>query len=230
MKKLALIKDKKFSLMANITVITNEARMKLCILALLGFFLLPTPSFAEEMAPSGEASSGENIQNTSRLRIFGQNGASVALFRNSSCVKSFWSSDAEKVSGGLGSAFSSFIGTVSNTSIGIPETETTRHLSQKSGILSKAYFREYALPSEKPSSMRMGFQDVSWFYVANGIRYEVSSPSCRGAITFTPHAGEDYESSFVWQGDTCTLSVNQVVSKDGKTVLLPVPVVAAPDC
>jgi hypothetical protein len=76
----------------------------------------------------------------------------------------------------------------------------------------------------------MGFRDVSSFYVSNGVRYETVNPSCRGAITFMPDAGKDYEAGFAWEGETCQLSVNQVVSKEGKTALVPVPVSAAPDC
>jgi hypothetical protein len=85
--------------------------------------------------------------------------------------------------------------------------------------------------------MRMGFQDVSSFYVPPatpgvGLVYTLQhvSPSCHGAITFTPVAGEDYEAAFVWEGKTCLLSVNQVLQKDGKVELKPVRVVRAADC
>lgn len=178
--------------------------------------------------PNG--SSSLQTTTTARIRMFGQNGASAVLFRDSACVKSFWSSEGEKVSGGLGNAFSSFAGTVSNTSLGIPETDTTRNLDQKNGLLSKAYYREYEIPAGKPTSMRMGFRDVSSFYVSNGIRYESVSPSCSGAITFTPEAGKDYEAGFAWEGRVCTLSVNQVLVKDDKTELVPVTISVAPDC
>jgi hypothetical protein len=203
--------------------------IKNAALILLGFSLFCSASFAEEAAKSSITPASDNAP-TSRLRMFGQNGASAALFRDSACVKSFWSDDAEKVSGGFSSAFSSFVGTASNTSLGIAETDTTRNLSKKDGMLSKAYFREYVIRAEKPSSMRMGFRDVSSFYVANGIRYDAISPSCNGAISFTPHAGEDYEAAFSWEGKSCRLSMNQVVVKDGKTELIPVPVTLAPDC
>lgn len=162
--------------------------------------------------------------------MFGQNGASAVLTKDSSCAKSIWSDDVEKVSGGLASAFSSFFGTVSNTSLGIAETDTTRNLSKKDGMLSKAYFREYVIPPDTPSTISMGFQDVPSFYVANGIRYDLINLSCRGAITFTPRAGEDYEAAFVWDDKTCRLSVNQVVTKDDNTELIPIPVARAPDC
>ena len=86
------------------------------------------------------------------------------------------------------------------------------------------------IPADKPSSMRMGFKNVSSFYVMNGLRYEAGGESCNGAISFTPRAGEDYEAAFVWEGKACHLSVNQVIVKDGKTELIPVPVARAPDC
>jgi len=167
---------------------------------------------------------------SSRIRIFGQNGAGAILFADSVCAGNFFSSKGEKVSGGLGSAFSSFFGSVENKPLGIPETETTRNLSKKDGIASKAYFNEYQIPPEKPTSLRLSFKDVSSFYVINGIKYEYQSPSCNGAMTFTPHAGEDYEVGFTWDTHACSLSINQVLVKDGRTEMVPVHIAPAPDC
>ena len=78
--------------------------------------------------------------------------------------------------------------------------------------------------------MRMGFRDVSPFYVVNGISHDTVSPSCSGDLTFTPHAGEDYEAAFWWEGKYRTISINQVVVKEGKTERVPVPVSRAPSC
>ena len=86
------------------------------------------------------------------------------------------------------------------------------------------------MPADKPSSLRIGFQDVSSFYVANGMRYENVSPSCSGDVTFPPRAGEDYEAAFSWEGKRCSISINQVIAKEGKTELVPVPVTRAPSC
>src|SRR5690242_18416921 len=99
------------------------------------FVLLCVGSFAHDNANanSTSASGSENPQ-TSRIRMFGQNGATAVLSRGSTCAKSIWSSDAEKVSGGLSSAFGSFLGAVSNTSLGIADTDTTRNLSRKDGM------------------------------------------------------------------------------------------------
>jgi len=166
--------------------------------------------------------SSSNDSSKSRLRLFGQNGAKVVLYRNSSCIKSSLDKEDETVSGGLSSAFSSFIGTVSNTSIGIPETDTTRHLNKKDGLLSKAYFREYEISANQPITLVMGFQDVSSFYNANGVTYSKTSPSCKGAIQFVPYAGADYEAAFSWSERGCELGINRVSQEDSVTTLKPV--------
>ena len=207
--------------------------------AFLFSLLLCSASFAQDTATTEAAAAVTEAASVpaapatsaiSRLRLFGQNGATAFLYRDSSCIRGMFSDGVEKASGGMSSAFGSLIGSVSNTSLGIPETETSKNLSRKDGIFSKAYFREYEVPADKPSSLRIGFQDVSPFYVVNGINYETVSPSCSGDITFTPRAGEDYEAAFSWEGKRCSISINQVIAKDGKTELVPVPITRAPSC
>ena len=205
--------------------------------AFLFSLLLSATSFAQDIAtteaPAAEAASAPAapaISTVSRLRLFGQNGATAFLYRDSSCIRGMFSDGVEKASGSMSSAFGSFIGSVSNTSLGIAETETSKNLSRKDGLLSKAYYREYEIPADKPSSLRLGFRDVSPFYVINGVQYETVSPSCSGDITFTPRAGADYEAAFSWEGKRCSVSINQVIAKEGKTELVPVPVTRAPSC
>ncbi|MGO4222384.1 hypothetical protein AB4Y64_11090 [Lysobacter sp. TAF61] len=179
-------------------------------------------SYANAKPPAAQASTGD-----SRIRVFGQNGANADLHPASACLKR---DGRVRVSGTLGSAFGSLIGTVSNVSLGIPETVNTRNLSQMNGIASKAYFREYAIPSGVATSLRLGFQDVSNFYTAGGVTYTQVSPSCSGSISFTPQSGQDYEVGFSWQGRTCQLSVNHVIDEGGEVRLEPVTVVPAPKC
>lgn len=206
--------------------------------AFLFSLLLCTTSFAQDAVTSESpapvvaeaAAAAPAAPAVSRLRLFGQNGATAFLYRDSSCIRGMFSDGVEKASGGMSSAFGSLIGTVSNTSLGIAETETSQNLARKDGFFSKAYFREYEIPANKPSSLRLGFQDVSPFYVANGVRYDSVSPSCSGDITFTPRAGEDYEAAFSWEGKRCSISINQVIAREGKTELVPVPVTRAPSC
>ena len=203
-------------------------------ISLLTLAILPyATGFADE-APAPAVTPATEASPDSRLRMFGQNGASAVLFRDSACAKGFWSSEGEKASGGFGSAFGSFIGKVSNTSLGIAETDTTRYLSNKDGMLSKAYYREYVIPANKPSTLSMRYQDITTFYHVRGTSYiytySHTPPSCGGSITFTPEAGQDYEVGFRWAEKACFLSVNHVVTKDGKTELVPVPVTDAQDC
>jgi hypothetical protein len=84
---------------------------------------------------------------------------------------------------------------------------------------------------------RQSFQDVSPFYrppLRDGgpiiFRYEHVNRGCRGAISFVPDAGKDYEVAFTWQGKTCRAALNEVVRNGDAVELIPVPVSVAPDC
>lgn len=162
-----------------------------------------------------------------RIRVFGQNGALADLHPGSACLKR---QGRERVSGSMSSTFGSLFGVVSNATLGIPETATTRNIRQMDGIASKAYFREYPIPGGVPTSLRLGFQDVSSFYTVGGVTYSNVDRSCSGAISFTPEAGKDYEVGFSWQGGVCHLAVNQVVAGGAEAQLVPVPVEKAPTC
>lgn len=136
----------------------------------------------------------------SKLRLFGQNGVGVVLHRNSACDGG---ADSVRVSGGMGSAFSSFIGTVKNESLGMPETETTRRLAQRDGMMSKAFFKEYEIAPGQPVTVAMGFSDV-------GMRKQ-----CRNmAATFVPETGAAYEGrlDLDLQAGLCRFVVNRVGS------------------
>lgn len=116
----------------------------------------------------------------------------------------------------MGDAFVSFIGASSNESIGIPETSTTKNMKEQDGILAKFYFREYAIPAEKPSTVFVSMRSTRTV--------------CGGLILFTPQAGNDYELAFRNVKNGCELGMNQLVTVDGVTELVPVPVSKAQDC
>ncbi|STR45562.1 hypothetical protein [Iodobacter fluviatilis] len=166
----------------------------------------------------------------SRIRVFGQNGAGARVYPGLSCVKSVWSSDGILVSGGMGQAFSSFVGMASNISLGMAETDSSRNLSSKDGILSKAYYQEHEIAAGQPASVALSYNDVSSFYIANGVSYSTVGRRCGGNVTFTPQAGMDYEAGFAWSGKKCSIVINQILSKDGNVELHPVPVAEAPSC
>jgi hypothetical protein len=157
------------------------------------------------------------IRETARLRAFGQNGVSVEFYQNSVCVGG--NAQKTKVSGGAGDAFSSFIGTIKNTSLGMKETPNTENLSKRGGIASKAYFREYEIRANQPVSLSMHFGDM------NG-------GSC-GSIggTFTPETGKDYEIALNWRANYCLVSVQEIQQDEqGKVTMQDVPTTPTSKC
>ncbi len=186
--------------------------------------IISTASYAEgspivEATSSSVAASSavavtlEAIPKNARIRLFGQNGMGVVYYPNSKCEGG---SNGVTVSGGLGSTFSSFLGTITNESIGMPETETTKNLAKRSGLLSKAYFREYQINAGEPITVALSFNDV-------GLRKK-----CDVLVnTFTPESGADYEGRLDVDAEICTFVMNRV-SLDGS--LLPVSLSGAPSC
>lgn len=165
---------------------------------------------------------------SAKIRIFGQNGASAKLYAGQACTDG----KAIKVSGSLGQAFGSFVGASKNESIGIPDTATTQNLSDKNGILSKAYYKEYEIPANQPSTVSLSFHDVSHFYKSNGAQYVRHSPSCRGDVSFTAKPNANYEVGFSWDNKQCNLTINEVIAtSEGQAAQLsPVEVRDASDC
>ena len=177
--------------------------MKKTISVLLGAVMTFTISAAFSDAENRqEEATPSKSDGVSKIRLFGQNGIGVIFYKNSKCSGG---SDSVRVSGGLTSAFSSFLGAVKNESLGIPETDTTRSLSQRSGILSKAYFKEYEIDPGNPITIVMRFQDV-------GIRKHCGNI----AGTFIPEPSVNYEGhlDLDLNAGVCRFSIDRV-SNDG---------------
>jgi len=157
----------------------------------------------QELMPTNE---------TARIRLFGQNGVMVKLYRNGINGKG----GVEVVSGGMGSAFASFTGTVSNQSIGIPDTPNVKNLSERGGILSKAYFREYMVKAGQPLTLSMSFRSSPGH---PGATYTYCKTALR---TFIPEAGMDYEAALDIEPGFCAPRINQILTRDNEVVLVPV--------
>ncbi|WP_317203031.1 hypothetical protein [Janthinobacterium sp.] len=156
---------------------------------------------------------------TSRIRLFGQNGVKVDVYKNSSCVGG--GATSISVSGGLGDAFSSFLGSPSNVRLGIKDTPNTLNSSKRNGILSTAYFREYEVASDQALTIAASFRSSpSRKYLACDV---VSA-------TFTPQAGKDYEAAFDIRSDQCELVINEVQENDKEIVLRDVEAALASRC
>lgn len=130
-----------------------------------------------------------------RIRLFGQNAMGVTLYKNSECINGI------TVSGGISQSFSSMLGGVESESLGIPETKTTKNISQRNGILSKAYYKEYELEANKPVIIRMIFSDVSGWHCKKPFY-----------LSFTPKLNKDYEGHLDLHDGICEAVINEVAS------------------
>jgi hypothetical protein len=152
-----------------------------------------------------------------RIRLFGQNGIGVRYYPNSACI----GGESVSVSGGLGDAFSSFLGTASNKSIGIPATPNTEQLGAKNGVLSKAYFREYPISPDQPITITMNFQSNP------GKTYMYCQ---RIGTTFIPEKGKDYEGALSIRDGICMQMINELRVTPEGMVLHPVASSMAKPC
>lgn len=145
---------------------------------------------------------------TARIRFFGQNGIFVEFYQNSTCIGG--SGMKERVSGGMGDAFSSFIGRIKNTSIGMQHTPTIDNLNKRDGFVSKAYFREYEIPANQPIALRMNYNA--------GPGLGVSCGDIGG--TFIPESGKDYEAGLNFRPGGCYVALQEIQQDNGGTVTL----------
>jgi len=169
---------------------------------------------AEASAPPSNAAPAEPLPLGSakaRLRLFAQNGTAVSLTNEASCV----------APGGMGEASSNLLKNLasamhvaSNETLGMPESTTTRRLSERSGVASKAYFMERAITAEMPVS-------VNFTFAANN----QTCPSV--AVSFVPEAGGDYESKLDVGYGYCFVSVGRITPSGA---VVPVRVTSAPAC
>jgi hypothetical protein len=157
---------------------------------------------------------------SARIRLFGQNGRpsimEVQIDPNAG-VKPL----KVHVGGSLGDAFGSLVGVSKNDSIGMAETENTRNLASRDGLASKAFYREFVIPADKRVCVYNAFIPVSSVATPGGtVNYQRSNCSS-GTICFIPQAGKDYEVGFNKNGDTCSVSVFNIQTIEGKTMLVP---------
>jgi hypothetical protein len=174
----------------------------------------PIISLAEEPAVEKK---DDLKSDTARIRLFGQNGMGVKYYPNSAC----YGGESVTVSGGIGDAFSSFLGTASNTSIGMPETPNSGKPSARNGLFSKAFFREYKIAADQPLTLKLDFQSNP------GVRYGYCKTI---AGTFVPEAGKDYEISLDIKDGMCVPILNELQSTADGVILQPVPASKAEHC
>lgn len=179
------------------------------------------PAMAAEPAPSSSEGAG------ARIRMFGQNGVGIVLYKDAVCTAKY--GEKVRASGSLKSAFGSLMGSVKNEPIGIPETENVHRLGDRKMIGSKPFYKEYAIEPGKPVVVEAGASSPAHWNQAPG--YHVGW-SCGAllASTFVPEPGADYEVALNldFRSSVCTLAVNRV---DANGQVSPVDVApVAKDC
>jgi len=128
------------------------------------------------------------------------------------------------VGGGLGDAFGSFLRMSKNESIGMAETESTRNLASRDGILSKAFYREFVIPAGKQVEVRnafIGLTNVGSNPATGRTTVQRQGNCASDTVFFTPQAGKDYEVGFI-DAKTCTAMVFEVQTIGGETTLVPI--------
>ena len=162
---------------------------------------------ADDLPPDAKAPELESPARA-RIRVFGRNSVYVDLFKNSECyTKKFIGTAPNQIvaSGGFSDTMGSFFGTVSNVTIGMPESPTTRRINDISFFGARAFFKEYEIEAGQPLTLNSGIVDP---YV-----------SCQVAASFIPKPGKDYEVFFQIQGSACFLQTKEIVTTPDGTDL-----------
>lgn len=172
-----------------------------------------TEEAAADAAPKTENSDRIGVAKA-RVRLFQQNGLGGGLTNEAACASD---SSMEDAGSGFFKSLGSTFGIAGNTSIGMPETETSRTVSDRSKMASKAYFVEQEVSAGAPVTVDYAFGSPA------------SGQSCsRINVSFIPEAGADYEVRMDVGGRFCRLIVNRILPGGA---LLPEPLMpAASEC
>ncbi|KAE9529922.1 MULTISPECIES: hypothetical protein [Testudinibacter] len=149
-----------------------------------------------------------NPENEARIRLYGQNGRPTIM-----AISIDGKKETVNVGGSLGQAFSSFIGTKGNESIGMPESELSKDPSKLSGIISGAFFKEFVIPAGSEVTVNnsiMGNQHKHHDPIFNHTVI-VTFKGCTGKkVIFTPEAGKDYEVAPIGLTTGCSVTVYEI--------------------
>ena len=148
-----------------------------------------------------------------RVRLYGQNQKTTTMVSGIDCeAEDQQARRGHKVNvvRNLKDAFGSLVGMVKSHSLGIPETVYSKNIGQMNGVLSQAFFREYAVPAGKTVNVQAAYI---------GLRNVMTTPSetiihqegsCRSRMaSFVPQAGHDYEVIGL-SGRRCGVAVYEV--------------------
>ncbi|WP_449412553.1 hypothetical protein [Pandoraea soli] len=159
--------------------------------------------------------------NSARIRLFGQNGNPSFMIVEVSQGKTV----EVTVGGSAGDAFSSFLGTTKNESIGISETESTKNMQQRSNLLSNVFYREFVIPAGRKLQVRNAFIELGHFHDSprGSVKMVKNSVSCSSDIvSFVPEPGKDYEVGSYRNGRECSVMVFEIRNQQGTVLSTPI--------
>ncbi|MDO5059444.1 MAG: hypothetical protein Q4D82_05810 [Neisseria sp.] len=164
-------------------------------------------------APVVKSEGSFNPAKQARVRLYGQNQQPTFMLSGIDCAAGH-KGRKDSVGASIGDAFGSLSGASKSHSLGMAETEASRNIGQRNGILSKAVFREFAVEAGKPANVRSAFNGLTTSYTTATHRVTHTQASCRSReASFVPKAGKDYEVLGIKGG--CGVAVFEV-SADGR--------------
>lgn len=155
---------------------------------------------ADDVPRSTEETRLEN-PGKARIRIFGRNSVYVHLFKNAECYTNQFLGTAPNqvvASGGFSDTMGSLFGSVSNVTIGMPESPTTKRIDDISFFGARAFYKEYEIDAGQPLTLNSGIVDPG--------------ASCRVTVSFIPQPGKNYEAFFHIRNSSCYLQAKEIVT------------------
>lgn len=158
--------------------------------------------------------------NQARIRLFGQNGRPTIMISGIDCNVGNKGEEVN-IGGSMGDAFGSLLGSAKNVSLGMPQTEATKTISEQNGMLSKAIYKEFDILANKPVNIRSAFIGLSNVLHGKYVTITQYEGNCKSkTISFVPQAGKDYEVISLQRGEKCILpTVFEVIADNNQTVL-----------
>ncbi|WP_295960178.1 hypothetical protein [uncultured Xanthomonas sp.] len=159
-----------------------------------------------------------NPDNQARIRFFGQAAIGLEFYRNAMC----YGGDAETETPSS-RGFSGAFGSKKNISLGMAVTPNVTNLKQRSGILAKAFYREYAIAAGEPIAIHASYYETTG-------PIGISSRCKDFGVSFVPEKGQDYEVSLDLSRQTCHLTISRISETSDGIALTPVEIKDAKEC
>lgn len=154
-------------------------------------------------------SKADGLEKDARIRLYGQNQKpSILKYEHKGKIVKF------NVGGDAKDALASLTRTVKNSTLGIAQTEMSKNVEKQNGILSKAFYKEFMIPSGIPVTVSNSFVGLTNVSLSQ-IQYQGSCTS--SGLTFIPKSGKDYEVVPKHNSSSCGLGLLEIDAK-GNTV------------